>query len=74
MKGFRPIELNILEYQAERGSHIAPHFDDFWIWGERIIGLNLLEDTVMTFYKDSIEIELKIPRRSLYLISGEARQ
>ena len=42
MEGFQPIELNILEYSPERGSHIAPHFDDFWIWGERIIGLNLL--------------------------------
>ena len=51
MQGFQPIELNILEYQEERGSHIAPHFDDFWIWGERILGLNLLQDTVMTFYK-----------------------
>ena len=51
MKDFAPIELNILEYQQARGSHIAPHFDDFWIWGERILGLNLLQDTSMTFYR-----------------------
>ena len=77
MQGFQPVELNILEYQEERGSHIAPHFDDFWIWGERIIGINLLEATTMTFYKTigktPIEIEIFVPKRSMYLISGKSR-
>jgi len=42
-------ELNALEYREEVNSSIAAHFDDFWLWGERIIGINLLSDTVMTF-------------------------
>ena len=77
MAGFTPIELNVLEYNENRGSHIAPHFDDFWIWGERIVGLNLMEPTVMTFSKTvkdtKVEIEVPIPRRSLYLISRQSR-
>ena len=83
MKGFEPIELNILEYTESRGSHIAPHFDDFWIWGERIIGLNLLEDTNITFYQTfqspqdaspiDVQIQIPIKRRSIYLISRNSR-
>ena len=49
LKDFEPVEVNVLEYEEERGSNIAPHMDDFWLWGERIFGLNLLEDTVITF-------------------------
>ena len=46
---FVPVEMNILEYDSDRESNIAPHFDDFWVWGEYIAGLNLLSDTVLTF-------------------------
>ena len=53
MAGFCPIEVNILSYSNERGSNIASHFDDFWLWGERIIGVNLLSDTVMTYSRPS---------------------
>ena len=67
-----------MEYTTDRGSHIAPHFDDFWIWGDRIAGINLLEDTVLTFYREleytNIEIDIKIPRRSLYLIHNVSRR
>ena len=48
---FIPIEMNSLEYTADRESSIAPHFDDFWVWGEYITGLNLLEETVITYSK-----------------------
>ena len=65
--------MNILSYDASKQAHIAPHFDDFWIWGERIYGLNLLEPTILTFSKGNNEIEVAIPRRSLYLIYGQAR-
>ena len=86
MEGFQPIELNILEYVEERGAHIAPHFDDFWIWGERIVGINMLQDTTLTYYKTithflgaeeeedvSIEIEIPVPRFAMYIISRQAR-
>ncbi|CDW82057.1 alpha-ketoglutarate-dependent dioxygenase alkb homolog 4 [Stylonychia lemnae] len=77
LKDFKAIELNVLEYDQERGSNIAPHKDDFWLWGERIIGINLLEDTVMTFTREIhdqlVEIMVPIKRRQLYLISGQSR-
>ena len=49
MNNFRPVEVNVLSYEESKGSNIASHFDDFWLWGERIIGLNLQSDTVMTY-------------------------
>lgn len=64
MEGFIPIELNFLEYKEERGSNIAPHKDDFWLWGERIVGINLLADTYMTFSKEvspELVIDIEIP-------------
>jgi alkylated DNA repair dioxygenase AlkB len=73
VKGFEPVEVNVLEYHSERGSNIAPHMDDFWLWGQRIFGLNLLADTVMTFTKGNMEIEIPVKRRQLYLISGASR-
>ena len=63
IQGFEPVEVNVLEYKEEKGSNIAPHMDDLWLWGERIFGLNLLSDTVMTFTKDNIEIEFPVKRR-----------
>ena len=76
MEGFSPIEVNILEYLESKGSNIMPHFDDFWIWGERILGLNLVSDCVMQFQRadgDERVIEVPIPRRSLYVMSGKSR-
>ena len=49
LETFSPIEVNILSYEEAKGSNIASHFDDFWLWGERIIGVNLLSDTVLTY-------------------------
>ncbi len=67
------MEVNILEYEEARGSNIAAHMDDLWLWGERIFGLNLLSNTVMTFQKDIVEIEVPVLRRALYLIAGKSR-
>lgn len=49
MRGFEPVELCNLKYSPERGSCIDPHFDDFWLWGERLVTLNLRGATVLTF-------------------------
>lgn len=49
MRDFNPIELCNLKYSPERGSCIDPHFDDFWLWGERLVTLNLQGATVLTF-------------------------
>lgn len=48
MKDFITIEQCSLEYNSEKGAHIDPHIDDCWIWGERIITVNLLSDSILT--------------------------
>ena len=76
MTGFCAAELNVLSYEESKGSNLAPHFDDFWLWGERIIGVTLLSDTVMTYTRpgdSSVVIQVPIPRRSLYVMSGTSR-
>ncbi|TNV76272.1 hypothetical protein FGO68_gene16757 [Halteria grandinella] len=73
VKNFEEVEMNVLEYDSERGSNIAPHMDDLWLWGERIFGLNLLSETSMTFTKDNMEVVFPVKRRQLYLISGKSR-
>lgn len=83
MKDFNVAELNALEYREELQSSIDPHFDDFWLWGERIIGFNLLSDIKMTFSRKVkleerkglllLEIEVPIGAGDVYLMSGNSR-
>ncbi|UYV71426.1 ALKBH4 [Cordylochernes scorpioides] len=84
---FRPVELCHLDYSPARGAAIDPHLDDFWLWGDRLVTVNLLGDTVLTLTPVSdttpalnprpcssiIEADVPMPRRSLVIISGEAR-
>ncbi|XP_068678075.1 alpha-ketoglutarate-dependent dioxygenase alkB homolog 4-like [Montipora foliosa] len=73
---FQPVELCNLEYEPERGSSIDPHFDDFWVWGERLVTLNLLSDSILTFFLskgDDVEVAVPMPRRSLIIVKGAAR-
>ncbi|XP_054765943.1 alpha-ketoglutarate-dependent dioxygenase alkB homolog 4-like [Lytechinus pictus] len=42
---FLPVEQCHLEYTPDRGSAIDLHFDDFWLWGNRLVTINLLSDT-----------------------------
>ncbi|KFR01279.1 Alpha-ketoglutarate-dependent dioxygenase alkB 4, partial [Nipponia nippon] len=51
--GFLPVEQCNLDYMPERGSAIDPHFDDWWLWGERLVSLNLLSKTVLSMSCDS---------------------
>lgn len=75
LRDFQPVELCNLEYIPERGSSIDPHFDDFWVWGERLVTLNLLSGSILTFSNDGddIEVAVPMPRRSLIIVKGEAR-
>ncbi len=76
LKDFLPVELCNLEYVPDRGSAIDPHFDDFWLWGERLVTLNLLSETVLTMTHDdhpNIEVAIVIPPRSLIVVYGPAR-
>ncbi|CAG9865341.1 unnamed protein product [Phyllotreta striolata] len=53
LNDYEVIEQCSLEYAPEKGAHIDPHIDDCWIWGERIITVNLLADSVLTMtYND----------------------
>ena len=75
LSDFQPVELCNLEYVPCRGSSIDPHFDDFWLWGERLVTLNLLSDSKLTFSDDghNIEVAVSMPRRSLIIVKGQAR-
>jgi len=49
LKDYRTVEQCSIEYRPETGARIDPHIDDCWVWGERIVQLNLLSDSVLTF-------------------------
>lgn len=60
-------------FSPERGSSIDPHFDDFWIWGERLVTLNLLSTTVLTLTLPNSNdycIRIIVPPRSILVIYG----
>lgn len=48
LKDFYVIEQCSLEYDPEKGASIDPHIDDCWIWGERIVTVNVIGDSVLT--------------------------
>lgn len=82
LSDFQPVELCNLEYEESRGSAIEPHFDDFWVWGERLVTLNYLSDTVLTLtYPQGadgdalrdVEVQIRMKRRSLLVLSSAAR-
>lgn len=53
LRDFQTIEQCALEYTPEKGASIDAHIDDCWIWGERIVTVNLLSDSVLTMtYND----------------------
>lgn len=48
LETFHTIEQCSLEYDPAKGAAIDPHIDDCWIWGERVVTVNLLSDSVLT--------------------------
>lgn len=52
LTGFSPVEQCNLDYSPERGSAIDPHLDDWWLWGERLVSVNLLSETVLSMSCD----------------------
>lgn len=48
LEDFYTIEQCSLEYDPQRGASIDPHIDDCWVWGERVVTVNLLSDSVLT--------------------------
>ncbi|CAL1292417.1 unnamed protein product [Larinioides sclopetarius] len=55
LSDFKPVELCHLDYSPDRGSAIDPHLDDFWIWGERLVTINLASSTVLTLSPANLE-------------------
>lgn len=57
LQNFITIEQCSLEYDPKKGASIDPHIDDCWIWGERIVTVNILGDSVLTMtpYRGSTE-------------------
>ncbi|XP_029030404.1 alpha-ketoglutarate-dependent dioxygenase alkB homolog 4 isoform X2 [Betta splendens] len=80
---FQPVEQCNLEYHSERGSAIDPHLDDSWLWGERLVTINMLSDTTLTMsleqglpelgLAEEVQVAVRVPRRSLLVLHGEAR-
>eukprot|EP00112_Aurelia_sp_Birch-Aquarium-sp1_P004992 Seg1566.9 transcript_id=Seg1566.9/GoldUCD/mRNA.D3Y31 product="alpha-ketoglutarate-dependent dioxygenase alkB 4" protein_id=Seg1566.9/GoldUCD/D3Y31 len=77
LSNFDPVEVCHLEYTPERGSSIDPHIDDEWLWGERLVTLNLCSNSILTLSNENLSAELTIqvpmPQRSLLVLQGDAR-
>jgi hypothetical protein len=70
---FAPVELGVIEYDPCRGASIAPHIDDSWFWGERIVTCSLLAPCVMGFTRNSRQVLVHLPSRSLLVTEGNSR-
>ncbi|CAG9536338.1 unnamed protein product [Cercopithifilaria johnstoni] len=72
---YQPFELCNLEYSDDRWSAIEMHYDDTWIWGERLICVNLLSESVLTYSSDEkqLMIYVPLPRRTMVCMSDEIR-
>ncbi|CAG5870973.1 unnamed protein product [Menidia menidia] len=80
---FQPVEQCNLDYHPQRGSAIDPHLDDSWLWGERLVTLNMLSDTTLTMSLEQglpglglageVRVSVRLPRRALVVLHGEAR-
>ncbi|XP_034406724.1 alpha-ketoglutarate-dependent dioxygenase alkB homolog 4 isoform X1 [Cyclopterus lumpus] len=83
LAGFHPVEQCNLDYHPQRGSAIDPHLDDSWLWGERLVTINLLSNTTLTMslerglpelgLAEEVHVAVRLPRRSLVVLYGEAR-
>ena len=88
LNDFIPVELCNLDYHPDRGAHIVGHRDDSWLWGERLVTLNLLSPVLLTFShppqtptshpsQDTLSphphIHMPLPSRSLVIVQGPAR-
>ncbi|CAO4369221.1 unnamed protein product [Caenorhabditis nigoni] len=72
---YQPFEMCNLEYEEVKKSAIEMHQDDMWIWGNRLISINLINGSVMTLSNDSKEslCYVYMPHRSLICMADECR-
>jgi hypothetical protein len=64
------VYVGALEYEPSRGAAIAPHIDDSWIWGGRIVTCSLLSCSIMEFIRNNRQISVALPPRSVLIMSG----
>ncbi|KAI9476234.1 MAG: hypothetical protein EXX96DRAFT_576315 [Benjaminiella poitrasii] len=70
----KPNHLLINEYNPGQG--IMPHVDAPTLFGSAILSLSLLSDCIMKFtstINDDESVDVVLPRRSLAILSGDAR-
>lgn len=78
---FVPVELCNLKYDNSRAACIEPHLDDSWLWGNRLLTINLLANTFLTLTPtetidlkyNNYKILIPLKQRSLLILSNEAR-
>ncbi|XP_034033701.1 alpha-ketoglutarate-dependent dioxygenase alkB homolog 4 [Thalassophryne amazonica] len=83
LAGFQPVEQCNLDYNPQLGSAIDPHLDDSWLWGERLVSINLLSDTILSMsleqglpeagLEEGVHVAVHLPRRALVMLCCEAR-
>lgn len=81
LEGFVAVELCNLKYEPSRAACIDPHFDDFWLWGDRLITFNLMSNTILTLTPgpeiekkfEDCQIFLPLARRCVIVLFSDAR-
>lgn len=75
LSDFCAVEMCNLNYEPSKGAAIDPHYDDFWLWGQRLVTINLLSDTRYTLSQadSSTQIIVPLPRRSIIVLYADAR-
>ncbi|XP_020797839.1 alkylated DNA repair protein alkB homolog 8 [Drosophila serrata] len=66
-----PDQLTVNEYEPGHG--IPPHVDTHSAFLDPILSLSLQSDVVMDFRRGEELVQVRLPRRSLLIMSGEAR-
>ncbi|KAH8269617.1 hypothetical protein KR018_010538 [Drosophila ironensis] len=66
-----PDQLTVNEYEPGQG--IPPHVDTHSAFLDPILSLSLQSDVVMDFRRGEEIVPVRLPRRSLLIMSGEAR-
>ncbi|ALC42006.1 CG17807 [Drosophila busckii] len=66
-----PDQLTVNEYEPGQG--IPPHVDTHSAFVDPILSLSLQSDTVMDFRRGAELVHVQLPRRSLLIMSDEAR-
>lgn len=64
-------EIFVNEYC--KGDSLYPHFDHRTTYDDSIFGVSLLSSASLTFSRGKEKIKVKIPKRSIYIMSGESR-